>query len=331
MRAQDLQILNVPVSANGLRTFAYTAIALVFFAANSLICRLALGTASIDALSFTGIRILSGAVTIGIIAGLVNGNFKKHPGSWISALALCLYATAFSFAFVELSAGTGALILFGAVQATMFVWGLRQGEKPRRIQWSGLLVALAGFVFLMLPGIRKPPLTAALVMAMAGAAWGIYSIRGRAAADPVAVTGDNFLRAAAVMLPVHLLFSHAPQISAKGAVLAAFSGAVASGFGYVLWYKALKHLTSTRAAVVQLIVPLIAVAGGVGFLHEHPTFRLIVPALMIVVGVGVYLLGKRGPATRPSAMIRGRRDQGKAGQDGGVCGVGIFGPCRQQG
>lgn len=332
MRAQDLKILNFPVSANGLRTYAYTAIALVFFAANSLICRLALGTASIDALSFTGIRVLSGAVTIGIIACLVNGNFKKHPGSWISASALCLYATAFSFAYLKLSAGTGALILFGAVQATMFIWGLRKGEKPCRIQWCGLLVALTGFVFLLLPGIRKPSLTGALMMALAGAAWGVYSIRGGGAADPVAVTGDNFLRALAMMVPILLLFFHMPAISVKGAGLAVLSGAVTSGVGYILWYEALKNLTATRAAVVQLFVPLIAVLGGVAFLHEHPTLRLIVPAAMIGIGVGAYLLGKRRPAAgEPAPVIISAPLQGKAGQSGGVCSVWIFGQCRLQG
>jgi drug/metabolite transporter (DMT)-like permease len=322
--------MQVPVRANGWRTYAYTTVALVFFAANSLICRLALGTASIDALNFTGIRILSGAMTIGIIAGVVNGNFKRHPGSWLSALALCGYATAFSFAYVSLSAGTGALILFGAVQATMFVWGLRQGEKPRRSQWGGLLVALAGFVILMLPGIRKPSLTGAVMMALAGAAWGVYSIRGAVAVDPVGVTGDNFLRAVVLMVPIYLLLFHAPGISVKGAVWASFSGAVTSGIGYALWYKALKHLTSTRAAVVQLFVPLIAVLGGVVLLNEHPTPRLIVPALMIVVGVGAYLHGKRRPAPNPPSTIRVKFFQGKAGQgDDGECGPGRIGQCRQ--
>lgn len=330
MRIQAPSFPRGPVRFDGLRTGAYTTIALVFFAANSLICRLALGAASIDALNFTGIRILSGAISIGIIAGVVNGNFKKHSGSWLSALALCGYATAFSFAYVRLSAGTGALILFGAVQATMFVWGLRQGEKPRRSQWGGLLVALAGFVILMLPGIRKPSLTGAMMMALAGAAWGVYSIRGAAAIDPVAVTGDNFLRAVILMVPIYLLFFPTPGISVKGAVWASFSGAVTSGIGYVLWYKALKHLTSTRAAVVQLFVPLIAVLGGIVLLDENPTLRLIVPAVMIVMGVSAYLLGKRRPAPNPSSTIRDKFFQGKEGPgDDGVCGPGIIGQCRQ--
>jgi drug/metabolite transporter (DMT)-like permease len=327
MRAQNLHTLQPLVSAHGLRTGACTTIALVFFAANSLICRLALGTASIDALSFTGIRLLSGAAAVGIIAGFANGNIKKHHGSWISALALCGYATAFSFAFVSLSAGTGALILFTAVQATMIMWGLRQGERPRRLQWLGLLVALAGFVILMLPGVRKPSLSGAVLMAVAGVAWGVYSIRGGAAVDPVAVTGDNFLRAGIMMVPAYLLFFHSPEISARGAVWASFSGAVTSGVGYVLWYKALKHLTATRAAVVQLYVPLIAVLGGIVLLDELPSLRLIVPALMIVVGVSAYLVGKRRPAPNPSPMVRNKFYRGKAGQRDGVCGLGRFGQC----
>jgi drug/metabolite transporter (DMT)-like permease len=335
MRAQNSHLLQPQplVGADGLRTGAYTTVALVFFAANSLICRLALGTASIDALSFTAIRMLSGAVAIGIIAGVANGNYKKHPGSWISALALSGYATAFSFAFVSLSAGTGALILFAAVQATMIAWGLRQGERPRSLQWGGLLVALAGFVILMLPGVRKPSLGSAAMMAVAGAAWGVYSIRGGAAVDPVAVTGDNFLRAAIMMVPVYLLFFHTPEISVRGAAWASFSGAVTSGIGYVLWYKALVHLTSARAAVVQLYVPLIAVLGGIVLLDEHPTLGLIFPAVMIVVGVSAYLLGKRRPATGQPASVRRPSNHAKKERQmsGALCGIGMSGPCRLQG
>ena len=196
----------------------------------------------------------------------------------------------------------------------MFIWGLRQGETPRLVQWCGLLVALAGFVVLMLPGLRKPSFTGALLMTIAGASWGIYSIRGRAVINPIAVTGDNFLRALSIIIPIQLLFINASEISANGVILATFSASVTSGIGYALWYEALKNLTSTRAAVVQLFVPLIAMLGGIIFLHEHATIRLFIPTLMIIGGAGSYLLGKRRPpAYNPSSMNLGAFCQGRNG------------------
>lgn len=295
MGAPELKTFHLSLGSKGLRTSVYTTSALVAFAANALICRFALGLGSIDPMSFTSIRVLSGAASIGVIGCLLNRSFRHHPGNWTSALALGFYATAFSFAYVSLSAGTGALILFGTVQATMLFWGLRQGERPRFSQWCGLLVALAGLVGLMLPGVTMPSSAGAAMMVVAGVSWGIYSIRGAGAKNPVAVTGDNFLRALPVMVVLNLLFAKTPEISTKGALMAVISGAVASGIGYVLWYQALKILTATRAAVVQLFVPLIAALGGIILLGEHPTLGLIIPAVMIVSGSGFYLLGRNRP------------------------------------
>jgi len=294
MSASTLRISHVSlIQTNGLRTILYTMIALTAFAANSVICRLALGTSSIDPTSFTMIRIVSGAFAIGIIGGLIKGNLRKHPGNWFSALALTMYATCFSLAYMILSAGTGALILFGAVQVTMFIWGLWKGERPRILQWCGFLVALAGFVYLMLPRLETPRLSSALLMAFSGMSWGIYSIRGGGVEDPVAVTGDNFFRAVPMIIPINLLVFNHLDISLNGATLAVLSGAVTSGVGYVIWYEALKDLTPTRAAVSQLLVPVIAAMGGAVFLYEQLTMHLIVSTFMIISGAGSYLIGKK--------------------------------------
>ena len=294
MSASTLRISHVSlIQTNGLRTILYTMFALTAFAANSVICRLALGTSSIDPASFTMIRIVSGAFSIGIIGGMIKGNLSKHPGNWFSAFTLTLYATCFSLAYMSLSAGTGALILFGAVQVTMFIWGLWKGERPQIFQWSGFLIALAGFAYLMLPKLETPSLSSALLMALSGVSWGIYSILGGGVEDPVAVTGDNFFRAVPMIIPINLLVFNHLDISLNGATLAVLSGAVTSGVGYVIWYEALKDLTPTRAAVSQLLVPVIAAMGGAVFLYEQLTMHLIVSAFMIISGAGSYLIGKK--------------------------------------
>jgi len=294
MLTSTIPISHVSIShINWLKTFVYTTFALITFAANSILCRLALGTSQIDPVSFATIRIVSGAFSIGIIGGMLKGNLSKHPGNWFSAFTLTLYATCFSLAYMSLSAGTGALILFGAVQVTMFIWGLWKGERPRIFQWGGFLVALAGFVYLMLPRLETPSLSSALLMALSGVSWGIYSIRGGGVEDPVAVTGDNFLRAVPMLIPINLLVFNHLDMSLSGAMLAILSGAVTSGVGYVIWYEALKDLAPTRAAVSQLFVPVIAAMGGAVFLYEQLTMHLIVSALMIISGAGSYLIGKK--------------------------------------
>jgi len=272
----------------------YTSLALIAFAANSILCRLALGTAAIDPAGFTTVRLVSGAITIGLLHAVSRrpGAREKHAGNWISALMLVLYATGFSFAYVLLSAGTGALILFGFVQATMFCWGILKGERPHLLQFGGILIALVGLVLLLLPGITSPSLIGAGFMAVAGIAWGVYSIRGQGASNPVAVTADNFLRSVLLLLPLCPVFFSSLDISFYGLMIATFSGGLASGVGYVVWYQALKGLSTTRAAAVQLLVPVLAALGGIGFLNEAANLNLLVAGAMIISGAGCYIFSR---------------------------------------
>ena len=279
------------INVGWLRTTVCTAFALMAFAATSVICRLALGDAAIDAASFSTIRLTSGALVLMLIVSMgAARNGRKSRGSWISAAMLFLYAVTFSFAYISLTAGTGALILFGSVQATMILAGLRQGERFGWMEWSGLVTALAGLIYLVLPGWEAPSLLGAALMATAGIAWGVYSLRGRGAADPIRVTGDNFLRAVPMTLLISLAAVPHLHLSLKGASLAFLSGAVTSGLGYVVWYAALRDLTATRAASVQLLVPVIAALGGAIFLSEQLSLRLVVSSAMIIGGVGSILL-----------------------------------------
>lgn len=271
--------------------------ALIGFAANSLLCRAALANATIDAASFTAIRIGSGALVLAILASFAKRPLfddGQRPGSWLSGLALCAYAAAFSFAYLSLSAATGALILFGCVQTTMIGWSIARGERPRPLEWLGLAIAAAGLVALSLPGLEAPsPLPAAL-MALAGVSWAIYTLRGRGSKRPLAATADNFLRAlpfaGLTLLAIPIVGG---RITTEGATLAAISGALASGVGYSLWYAALPHLTATRAAILQLLVPVIAATGGVLLLEEPMTSRLAGAAAAIIGGIALALLGRR--------------------------------------
>jgi len=277
-----------------MRTILYTGFALAAFAANSILCRLALGTATIDAASFSTLRLASGACALLLVLTL----FKENPslmrrGRWASAILLFLYAVPFSFAYNRLSAGTGALILFGAVQATMILAALRSGERPHHLEWAGLFIAIGGLVCLVFPGLTAPPLTSSLLMAIAGTAWGIYSIRGRGAVSPLADTTHNFVYSLPAAVGVNVVMLREIHISAEGAFLAVLSGALASGMGYVVWYAALKGLTAMRAATVQLAVPVLAAAGGVIFLSEHVSLRLFLSAVVILGGVGLALAGRQ--------------------------------------
>ena len=276
-------------------TPVYTALALVAFAANSIICRMALGDGSIDAASFATIRLTSGALVLMLVVGIQGKNTgRNHPGSWTAAGMLFLYAVTFSFAYNSLSAGTGALILFGAVQATMIIAGLWQGERLRRLEWCGLAIALSGLIYLLLPGWKAPSLSGGILMATAGIAWGVYSLRGRGVTHPIAVTADNFLRSVPMILLVSVAAASLRTVSPKGVLLATLSGGVTSGLGYVVWYAALRDLTATRAAIAQLLVPVIAATGGVVILSEHISLRLIVSSIMIIGGVGsIFLLRNR--------------------------------------
>lgn len=275
------------------RTVSATCFALIAFAANSLLCRQALGRSAIDAASFSTIRLVSGAVALLLIARSLRRGSGDIGGSWLSAALLFLYAVPFSYAYITLTAGTGALILFGAVQATMLAAALLSGERPHVLQWIGLVLALGGLVFLVLPGLAAPAPVGCVLMAIAGVAWGVYSLRGRGAPDPLSETTGNFARAVPLALGVSILAARHAEVSAGGAMLAVVSGALTSGVGYVAWYAALAGLTATRAASVQLSVPVLAAAGGVAFLAERITLRLVVSAIVILGGVALAMIGRQ--------------------------------------
>ncbi len=288
------------------RTAALTALTMLAFAANSLLCRAALGGGShgatdraIDPVSFTTLRLLAGALLLWPLARRVDPTpGGEQSGSFGSALALHGYAIAFSLAYVSLEAGAGALVLFGVVQTTMILAGLRGGERPRPAQWLGLASAVGGLGYLLLPGLSAPSPVGAALMAAAGVAWGIYSLRGRGAPRPIAVTAGNFLRAAPLALATSLaaLPLGRPHVEPRGALLAVASGAVASGLGYSLWYRALRGHSATTAAVSQLSVPVIAAAGGVLLLGEAPSARLGLASALVLGGVAVATLTPRGRA-----------------------------------
>jgi len=271
-----------------MRIALLTVLALVGFAANSLLCRAALagGGRLIDAASFTGVRLASGALVLGLLLRMRGGRYQG--GSWGSALALFAYAAGFSLAYVRIPAGVGALLLFGCVQATMLGTGLVRGERPRPLEWVGLLLALGGLVGLTAPGATAPDFVGAALMAGAGVAWGIYSLRGRGSTHPLAATANNFLLSVPMVLvlsAVSVGVQGAPHATARGVVLAVTSGALASGVGYSLWYSALPHLTATRAAIVQLSVPVLAATGGVLLLGEQVTVRLVGAGTALLCGV----------------------------------------------
>lgn len=281
--------------SRAVRTAALTTAALVGFAANSLLCRMALRPRLVDAATFTSIRIVAGALAL-----LVLGRMAAPPrdagaagGSWGSAAALSAYAAAFSFAYLRIGAGVGALLLFGAVQATMLAWALSRGERLRWPEWAGLLAAVAGLVALVRPGLSAPDPVGAVLMLAAGAAWGAYSLRGRGASRPLAATASNFARAVPMALALSVVLIGSVHVSAQGALLAAVSGAITSGVGYSLWYAALAGLTATQAAVVQLSVPVLAAAGAVALLGETPTPRLWACGAIILGGVALAVLGRK--------------------------------------
>lgn len=267
--------------------FTLTALAMIAFASNSLLCRAALRDTGIDAATFTLIRIVSGAVVLWTVAAMRTRKRPAQSGSWTSGFALFAYAAAFSFAYLTLSAGTGALLLFGAVQATMILWGLRSGETLRARQVAGLALALAGLVVLVFPGLTAPPLIGSLLMLSAGVAWGIYSLRGKGAGDPLAATAGNFLRAIPFATALSLAFFASAELDQLGVIYAVLSGAIASGIGYAIWYTALPALQAASAATVQLSVPVLAAAGGILLLGEPLTLRFIAAAVTVLGGIAL--------------------------------------------
>src|SRR5437763_4018410 len=264
-----------------MRLFLFTTLAMIAFASNSLLCRAALKQTGIDAATFTFVRIFSGAAALWFIIKMRRTAWK-NAGNWFSAAALFIYAAAFSFSYITLSAGTGALLLFGAVQATMILWGLRKGEQLAKRQWFGLAIALTGLVALVFPGLSAPPIGAALLMVGAGAAWGMYSLRGKGAGDPLSVTAGNFWRAVVFAVLLSLALLRWLKFDRAGTGYAVLSGAIASGVGYVIWYSALPDLKATAAATVQLSVPVLAAIGGILFLDESITLRLLLASIAVL-------------------------------------------------
>jgi len=266
-----------------------TALALLAFAANSLLCRAALAHTGIDPASFTTLRLLSGTLVLWLIV-LMRAGARIGGGNWLSASALFAYAAGFSFAYVQLPAATGALILFGAVQITMIGHGIWSGERLGKAQTAGLLLACGGLLALLLPGLTAPPLVSAVLMLGAGIAWGIYSLRGRNAGDPLQVTAGNFLRATPIALVLSLLLSGNATMNSSGIYYAVLSGALASGAGYAIWYTVLPALKSTSAASLQLSVPVLAALGGIAFLGEALSVRLILSSAAVIGGVALVVL-----------------------------------------
>ena len=279
------------------QTLALTAVAMLAFAGNSLLCRLALQHSGIDPASFTSVRLTSGAV---VLWALVRWRGQRPAGDWGSAAALFVYAAAFSYAYLSLSAGTGALLLFGAVQATMLGWGLWRGQRLGWGQTAGLMLALGGLVALLLPGVTAPPAVGALLMLAAGVAWGVYSLRGRGAGDPTAVTAGNFVRASALAVPLALAALPWARVDVAGLLWALCSGAVTSGLGYAIWYTALKGLQPTSSASVQLSVPVLTALGGVALLSEPLTLRLALCSAAILGGIACVITGQPGALRRAS-------------------------------
>jgi len=278
------------------RTLALTLAALLAFAGNSLLCRLALRTGTIDPASFGTIRLAAGALTLAIVVRARHSRAGAARDPWAAAM-LFAYVAFFSWAYLGLTAGTGALVLFGAVQITMFAVGLRGGERFGAVAWCGAALAVAGLVYLVAPGVAAPPPLAAGSMAVAGVAWGVYTLRGRGIADPLAATAANFAWATPLAVALSLLAWSSAKVAPEGVALAIASGAITSGIGYVIWYAALRGLTALQAATVQLAVPLVAAFGGVLWLGEAITPRLALASAAILGGIAL-VLGTRARRAR---------------------------------
>ena len=274
------------------RLIVVTTLAMLAFAGNSLLCRIALRDTTIDAATFTSIRLVSGALMLAVILR-AKGARPMAAGSWRAAFCLFAYAAAFSFAYRQLTAATGALLLFGAVQTAMLSWGLATGERLRSLQVVGLLIAVGGLVYMLLPGLSAPPIEGAAFMIAAGVAWAGYSLLGRGTKDPTNATAGNFLRSVPFAAALSLAMAAGTSADHTGALYAVASGAVTSGLGYVLWYAALPSLTAASAAVIQLSVPAIAALGGVVLLAEPLSSRLVIASVTILGGIALTILRPR--------------------------------------
>lgn len=275
-----------------MRTLLYAGLAMLAFAANSVLCRVALRQGLIDPASFSTIRIATGAAMLLLVGAGRGGPVLPARGFFLTSCLLALYAVPFSFAYVRLSTGTGALILFGCVQITMLLGALRAGEKVLLVQGAGLAAALVGLILLVLPTLATPSLAAALLMALAGVAWGLYSWRGKGSADPLAATTANFVGALPLVLIAAAALRGSLHFSARGVALSAVSGALASGLGYVAWYAALRRLTGLQASVIQLCVPVLAALGGVILLAESFSARLVLATVLVLGGIALAVVGR---------------------------------------
>ena len=274
-------------------TTVFTALAMIAFAANSLFARLALAGGAIDAAGYTGVRMASGAAFLALILWRRPGRAGGLPGSWRAAAALGVYAIGFSLAYLRLGVSLGALVLFTAVQVTMIAWSVIRGEHPGRVEIAGIVLALAGFVYLVSPGLVAPDPLGCALMVIAGVAWGVYSILGRGGADPVGQTAGNFIRIVPMALPLIVVSLIAGGMTAYGVILALGAGVLASALGYILWYRALPGLAMTQAAIVQLSVPVIAALGAVIFLSETLTARLLIAGAVMLGGIALAILSRR--------------------------------------
>jgi drug/metabolite transporter (DMT)-like permease len=296
-RVDDDQARTEPASE--LRTLTLTGVAMLALAANPLLCRMALGAGHIDAASFTSIRVIAGAITLKLLMAWTRRSGERRPVDWRAVVTLFGYMIFFSFAYLSISVGTGALILFGAVLLTMFAIALKSGERFSRLSWAGLVIAVCGLVYLVSPGVTAPEPVGAILMAIAGIAWGLYSLLGRGEVDPLGTTADNFLYAVPLALAVNLVFWNDAHTSWHGVAMAVLSGAIASGLGYALWYAVLAGMPATRAATAQLSVPVIAALGGVALLSEPVTLRLVISSVATLGGIALVLLQRQSndPAT----------------------------------
>jgi len=278
-----------------IKTILFTGLALIAFAANSVLCRLALGGSAIDASTFTIVRLLSGVIVLTVILNISKINSNSSPstkGSWPASIALFLYAFTFSFAYVTLETATGALILFGSVQITMILLTIFSGNRLHISEWVGMAIAFAGFVYLVLPGVTTPSVIGFFLMTVSGIAWGVYTLKGRGSKSPIMDTAYNFLRTLPFVIILAIITMKYAHYSAEGILLAALSGGIASGIGYMIWYIALSGLSVTQAAVLQLLVPVIAAFGGIIFVSESISLRLAVSSAMILGGILMVVLGR---------------------------------------
>jgi len=277
-----------------IKTLAYTTLALIAFAGNSVLCRMALGEQTIDAASFTHIRLLSGAVVLFLILKSKPGKTNNSStGSWFAAITLFVYALSFSYAYITLDTATGALILFGVVQITMVVYTVTKGKRLHLSEWIGVSFALCGFIYLVLPGLTTPSLSGFLLMTLSGIAWGMYTLIGRGSTHPLEETTFNFVRTIPLIILLGVFTITNAQLSNQGIILAILSGAIASGIGYTIWYMALPALSATQAGVVQLLVPVFAAIGGIFFVGEQLSLRLLLAGSMILGGILVVIIGKQ--------------------------------------